>query len=207
MADGGKMLIGKLDAARRQLHAAIKEWFCGGDPVVTHTLACAAYEIIHAISLHRNPNRRDLLFDTDNIKDEYRKEWKDHLRKPANFFKHADRDGDSVIEFDPRQSDGFIMFSILGLSLCRERSHPFENTWIVWAHIQNPKLLTEKGRKAFAENIPVESLNEARVMSRDQLFHAYCAASHRIVTGHAPTSRQPSYRRHSFPLSARVRGQ
>jgi hypothetical protein len=178
-----KLTIGKFDAARRQLNAAIKEWFCGGDPVVIHTLASAAYEIIHALSLQRNPNRRDLLFDTDNIKDEFRKDWKDLLRKPANFFKHADRDGDSVIEFNPRQSDGFILFSSLGVSLCGERNTTVESAWIMWLQIQDPKYLTEKGRKFFADKIPIESLEYARSLSPADFFHYFCEASHMIATG------------------------
>jgi hypothetical protein len=63
--------IGKLDAARRQLETAIILWFTDGDPVAIHTLAFAAYEIIHVVSKKRDPNRRDLLFDPLVIKDEY----------------------------------------------------------------------------------------------------------------------------------------
>jgi hypothetical protein len=40
----------KLDVARRQLQTAITLWFTDGDPVSIHTLAFAAYEIIHVIS-------------------------------------------------------------------------------------------------------------------------------------------------------------
>lgn len=189
MTEESKLIIGKLDAARRQLSHAIREWFCGGDPVVIHTLACAGYEIIHDISLQRNPNRRDLLFDADRIKDEYRKEWKDLLRKPANFFKHADRDGDSVIEFNPRQSDGFILFSILGVSLCGERNNTVESAWMTWLQIQNPKYLTEKGRKFFAENIPIESIEYARSLSREEFFHVFCEASHMLKAGKTPPDR------------------
>jgi hypothetical protein len=191
MTEAPKLIVGKLDAARRQLHTAIREWFCGGDPVVVHTLACAAYEIIHALSLQRHPNRRDLLFDSDIIKDEYRKDWKDLLRKPANFFKHADRDGDSVIEFSPKQSDGFIMFSVLGVSFCGERNSTVELAWLWWLQIQHSKYLTEKGRKFFADNIPTESLEGARGMSREEFFRGFCEACQMIA---APPNRSPARR-------------
>ena len=197
-----KFTIGKLDAARRQLDTAIDDWFCGGDPVVVHTLACAAYEIIHALSLKRNPNRRDLLFDNDNIKDEHRKEWNDLLRKPWNFFKHADRDGDSVIEFDPRQSEGFILFSIIGIGLCGERINTEESAWTMWLQVQHPEFLTEKGRKFFAENVPVDSLDQAKRMSREEFFHGFCDASHMIAAGNAPPGRPLPHQRRTF----RIRG-
>ena len=56
--------ISKLEAARRQLRTAITLWFTGGDPVAIHSLAFAAYEILHAISEKRDPNRIDLIFDS-----------------------------------------------------------------------------------------------------------------------------------------------
>jgi hypothetical protein len=52
------LTIGKLDAARRQLSTAITLWFGSDDPVSIHTLAHAAYEIIHTVSRKRNPDRR-----------------------------------------------------------------------------------------------------------------------------------------------------
>jgi hypothetical protein len=45
--DETKITISKFDAARRQLNTAITLWFADGDPVAIHTLAYAAYEIIH----------------------------------------------------------------------------------------------------------------------------------------------------------------
>lgn len=200
-AEKQKLIIGKLDAARRQLNTAIREWFCGGDPVVIHTLACAAYEIIHALSLQRNPNRRDLLFDNDNIKSEYQKDWRDILRKPANFFKHADRDGDSVIEFSPQQSHGFILFSILGVQLCGERINTIESAWLMWLQIKNPKYLTEKGRKYFADNIPIESLEHARSLSREDFFEFFCTASQIIAAGETMPKRSIPRRVHRLDIS------
>jgi hypothetical protein len=87
--------ISKLDAGRRQLETAITLWFNDGDPVSTHTLACAAYEIIHVVSSARN-RTRDLLFDKLVVKDEYRSAWNQRLKEPANFFKHARNDPDGT---------------------------------------------------------------------------------------------------------------
>ena len=81
-----ELKIGKLDAARRQLETAIALWFKGGDPVSIHTLAYAAYEIIHTVSKKRNPNRRDLLFDTLLVRDEYRKEFAELDQTSRKFF-------------------------------------------------------------------------------------------------------------------------
>src|SRR3954447_21828987 len=95
----GKLKLTKVEAARRQLRTAIELWFAEGDPVSIHTLAFAAYEIFHFISKKRNPSRRDLVFDSRIVKDKYRKQWNDIIKREANFFKHADRDADGTIDF------------------------------------------------------------------------------------------------------------
>jgi hypothetical protein len=172
-----KLTIGKLDAARRQLHVAIREWFCGGDPIVIHTLACAAYEIIHAISLQRLPERRNLLLDTNVFRPEIRKQ----LRKPANFFKHADRDGDSVIEFSPVLTEAFILYSIIGVMACGEGNNDNEAAWLLWFWLQNPKHCPERWRKALFADIGIETMNLLRAMSRKEFF-PLAVARFRAVT-------------------------
>lgn len=60
-----KLTITKLDAARRQLHTAIVLWFNDGDPISTHTLASAAYEVVHV--LLTLAGHQSLLFDSDLV--------------------------------------------------------------------------------------------------------------------------------------------
>ncbi|MEK7992289.1 MAG: hypothetical protein AAB403_00650 [Planctomycetota bacterium] len=98
-----KLKVSKLDAARRQIDTAIALWFDDGDPVAVHTLTAAAHELVH--TLYKKRGLHDLLFDSDWIKDEYRKQWSDKLRANANFFKHADRDAEAELEFDPILND------------------------------------------------------------------------------------------------------
>ncbi len=123
--------ISKLDAARRQLRTAITLWFNNGDPVSVYALAFAAYEIFHMVSVKRDPHRRELFFDTSIIKDEYRREWRGHIRREANFFKHGDRDPEAVIDFNPEMSQWFIFFSILGRESCGE-SASLENRLFIF---------------------------------------------------------------------------
>ena len=129
--------IAKLESARRQLDTAIRLWFEEGDPVSIHTLACAAYEIIHVISKKRN-RARDLLFDSLIIKDEYRREANAVLKKPANFFKHARNDADASIEFHPTISELFILFSILGLELSGEQKTDAERAFLFGSFFKSP---------------------------------------------------------------------
>src|ERR1700730_15650904 len=103
-----KLRISKIEAARRQLDSAIELWFLDKDEVSVHTLAAAAYQLVHDLKEHKGL-ARELLYDSAMIKDEYRKQWIKVIKKPMNFFKHADNDPEEALEFSPLGSIGFIM--------------------------------------------------------------------------------------------------
>jgi hypothetical protein len=165
------LTISKLDAARRQLQTAITLWFAGGDPVSIHTLAYAAYEIIHAVSKQRNPGRRDLLFDSALIKDQYRRQWAESIKKHANFFKHAQNDGNSIIEFKPAISEMFLFYSLYGMELCGERHNDEESAFIYWINIHRTDLLTDSGREKYEQSLPVETRNILKSIRKDEFLH------------------------------------
>ena len=54
MAHQAEILITKLEAARRQLCAAIRMYFSAEDELAIHTVASAAYGIIRDLKAHRN---------------------------------------------------------------------------------------------------------------------------------------------------------
>jgi hypothetical protein len=167
--------ISKLDVARRQLRTAITLWFGDGDPVSIHTLACAAYEIIHFISRKRGV-RRDLLFDTLVVKDEHQGAWAKLLKKPANFFKHANNDADATIDFKPTSSEGFIMFSLFALGLLQEPLESEESAFLSWFCFHKPHFLTEVGRERFVNSFPVEDLEGIRSLSKSEFFEVIRSA-------------------------------
>jgi hypothetical protein len=146
--------ISKCDAAKRQFRTAIRLWFDNGEPVAIHTLAFAAYEVLHSICLKRDPNHKPiLLFDSPLIEEDRRSEWNRLMRKEANFFKHADRDGDSVIEFNPEVSLFFIFFAAVARDDCGEPESDEESAFIVWLKISRPKMISEEGRKKFKRRL------------------------------------------------------
>jgi len=165
-----KIKVPKLDAARRQLNMAIKLWFNGEDPVAIHTLAFAAYEVLHVISKKRNPYRQDLLFDSDLIKDEYRKDWNDFIKKPGNFFKHAKNDADETIEFDPMLSELFLLFAIAAVGSCRELPNDEESVFTLWLAFHMPNILTEEGRKLYIDRFSVDELEKIKSIPKRDFF-------------------------------------
>jgi hypothetical protein len=51
--------IAKLDAAERQLTAAIRLFFQEGDSLAVHTLACAAHDVLQSLMRHRGLGKHD----------------------------------------------------------------------------------------------------------------------------------------------------
>lgn len=172
--------ISKLDAGRRQLRTAITLWFNGGDPVAIHTLAFAAYEVLHYLSQKRDPSRQDLIFDSAWVKTEFRRHWNQKVRKEANFFKHADRDGDSVIEFDPSFSEYFLLFAIVARSLCGEPGSDEESAFLKWIYINQPHVLTEQGKDALTNHIPVEDIRYVRGRPKSEFFDCFLKARRNV---------------------------
>jgi len=105
-----KLLISKLDAAKRQLETAIRIYFSSGDPVSIHTLTAAAYNVVRDVN--KNMGGEKLLAKEgflEYIKEGHEQEVWEIINKAENFFKHADRDHDSTIEFNPAQSEFLIL--------------------------------------------------------------------------------------------------
>jgi len=163
----------KLEAARRQLGTAVSLWFAEGDPVSTHVLAYAAYEIIHVVSKKKNRNREGLLFDSPYIRDDKRSEFNIILKKHANFFKHANNDADATIDFLPQVPELFIMYAIFGIELCGEQLNDAELAFMMWHYLHDPAILNEAGREKILESAPVNQLKVLRDIRRDEFLKLF----------------------------------
>ncbi len=100
----------KLDAIRAQLNAAIEMFFTSENIVATHTLAAAAYNALKDIAKHEGAEH-------PFIKSEYLQSLTEAeqtrtiklLNEPENFFKHADRDPNAAIQFNPELTELFLI--------------------------------------------------------------------------------------------------
>lgn len=89
--------ITKIDAARKQLVSAVQMFFNNGDPVSVHTLATSAWEIVYTLS--KREGIEGLSSETEGRLTTGKRLREDYINKPyRNFFKHADRDPDAVLE-------------------------------------------------------------------------------------------------------------
>src|SRR3990167_8491125 len=165
--------IKKIDAARRQLDTSIELWFFQKDAVSIHTLACSAYQILHDINQHRKGP--ELIFDNIAIKDEFRLLAKSYLKKTYNFFKHAEKDPnpESTIDFNPSSTEGFIIFSILGLEYLGIKPNSIRSAFIIYQCFHNPELFKKKGLHSIFKDIPSNQRREIMNLKRCQFFENY----------------------------------
>lgn len=164
--------ITKLAAAERQLDTAIALWFSEADTVSIHTLTCSAHEIIRTTN-RLQKEHKDILYDSLRIKEEYRKKWADTLKQHYNFFKHAVRDPDKTITFNPRITEVFILCSIDGLELLGIKPNIIREAFNVWTYIHRTSLLTEKFKKLFINLFSANDLREIKRIQRREFFHSY----------------------------------
>jgi len=99
------MKITKLDAARRQMDAAIGLYFNEGDEIAVHTLVGAAHILI--IDLSKAAQLQSVI--DRHIKPEMRWKFEGVIRKPQNFLKHAEDDPNETFDFNPHNT-GLMLF-------------------------------------------------------------------------------------------------
>jgi hypothetical protein len=119
------IVISKLDSAMRQVDEAIYLFFGKRDVVAIHTLASAAYQVVTDICKHRGIARE---LEDSTILEEFgvKKELLAAVRKPQNFFKHADKDHEGTVQLNPMLSVCIMMSTVqyllqLGIKPSAER--------------------------------------------------------------------------------------
>lgn len=165
-------LVSKLDAAQRQLETAIQLWFNEQDTVSILTLAASAHQIVH--DLNSKVGGDDLLFDTPFVKDEFRRDFIRLMKKPWNFFKHADQDKSSdFIELRESSIAGFILYSIKGLTQLGRPPSGLRAVFLLWIGIQHPERLLS--RESFRSEFKIDEATESflQPLSRSEfLLHS-----------------------------------
>jgi hypothetical protein len=140
-------------------------------------LAGAAYQIIHDLKEHRG-EVRPLLYDADQIKDEYRNQWINLVKRAVNFFKHADKNPDDTVVFSPSQNMLFLMSAAGGIRLLGEQTSHAVNAFTFWMVINKPTWITPQFRKLFEDRISVEDLQEFKTtISKKDFFEIYTDTS------------------------------
>jgi hypothetical protein len=163
-----KIKISKLDAAKRQLETAIRLYFNYGDPVAIHTLACAAHEILS--DLNKKYSGKPMVVSDFMIKDEYKKHFMKMIREPQNFFKHANKDPENTIDFNPDVSHFFIFDAISKYQEITEEIVPFFVIFRGWFGAQHIDIFYfSNEKKVFISNTISKYGNDRSAYFSDML--------------------------------------
>ncbi len=104
-------IITKIEGASRQLNTAIRLFFDADDSVSVHTLAAAAANVFADLverrsgASWRTRTRESSMLSMKEVKAILHEEW--------NFFKHADRDPDSVLQFNEELAADLMFMATL----------------------------------------------------------------------------------------------
>jgi hypothetical protein len=167
--------ITKMDAAHRQIRAAIRMWFTEEDPVAIHTLIAAAHELLH--TLFKRKGLSGLIFDSPIIREEYRGDAAKRIKAPATFFKHSQRDPDAVIDFYPRMNELLLFACVHALGRMDEPNSLEYDSLLWWIWVHYPKFFPAD---TIRYQIPTDVFQDVTRTSRKEFFEI-CNALWRAV--------------------------
>lgn len=133
--------ITKLQAAKRQLSVAIRLFFKRADSLAVHTLVSAAYQILWDLARRRGAT--SIVKGNARIRLEKQGEWERILNRAQSFLKHADRDPDATLEFDPELTSFFLFDAVV--LYYQLTSAPFHEgtVYMTWFTVKHHDLLLE----------------------------------------------------------------
>jgi hypothetical protein len=140
-SDYTTITLNKAAVARRQLREATILFLEKRDIVSVHTLATAAYQILYDIA--QKQGLKDMLYDSDIIKDDYRSQFKVHINIEKNFFKHADKDHDKNIEFNTSVTEWFLFSAAHLVRQIYRDMFPENYVYVWWYTVNHPEFLKE----------------------------------------------------------------
>jgi hypothetical protein len=149
-------VVNKRDAARRQLENAVHMYFDGGDPIVIHTLALAAYGIIEGIN---NGRRGPKMYFTDEmyrfVSPAKRKSFETAMHNHRNFFKHGCKSPDATLDFNTDVTDVVLFEACDKYIKLTEDFVPSLVAMLVWYCVEGKKLVNPHPRVSkFLDDLP-----------------------------------------------------
>jgi hypothetical protein len=123
--------ISKLDAARRQILAAIHLHWYFREPIAVYSLASNAAEICDTLLKKRDSFR--LRQEIATISGCTEREIADLFNRPRNFMKHADRDPDAISpEIEDADCDAALLTACLDYMMTAGRSPYIFGIFVTW---------------------------------------------------------------------------
>ncbi len=147
MLEVNRIYISKLDAAKRQLEIAIRLFLCNLDIVAIHTLTAAAHSLLR--DLGKKQNKESLIKDGTirQFKPEYQKMFSRKLNEAENFFKHADRDNNKLLDFPLLPTELLLWDACSMYFNLTQEDTPLIKIYKWWFFTKYPDFLADKNTK------------------------------------------------------------
>lgn len=126
--------MSKAEAAERQLVVAIDLWFHDRDILAVHSLASATYQVLRKLHEHHGTGfvgARETLVSLGRSKAE-QKELTEALNRAANYLKHADKDPDETLDYNPDMTFLLMVECSKSLQALNGRFPPECNALLSW---------------------------------------------------------------------------
>jgi hypothetical protein len=145
-------LISKLDAAKRQLDCAISLFLSKQDSLAIHTLAYAAYRLVHD---HHPKNVKAILEEFERIVS---------FRAIPNFLKHANSDAGAIL--DDHSLETTWLTIAVAIRLWNELGQQKTNAMLEFAKLPNPYKPGHQASAAF-EYVQHGSISDPNTAAAD----------------------------------------
>jgi hypothetical protein len=144
----------KLEAARREINAAIRMYFNSEDPVAVHAVVAGGTQIISDLG-KRKGLQLGIESGVKHIRPERQKEFREMMREPQNHIKHADHEGDEdkILEYRPATIEFYLYLGAGGYQEYTGMDTPETRVFMWWFAACNPDLLNEPTQKAQVEDM------------------------------------------------------
>ena len=168
---GKTIKISKLDAARRQLDCAIELWFRSGDPVSIQALIYNAHQIIQDVNEKRGNEQQGTVLGMvqRHVKPEHVEEVVKLWKKPMNFVKHADRDPDGILEFNPDLAEIEMVLCLVGLGLLGEQPSDVMRVLRLWHCLHKPELILD-GANPVVRSFDANQIEDMRQVEKHEFL-------------------------------------
>lgn len=140
-----KIKVTKIEAAERQIETSIFMFFRNDDALSIHTVTCAGLGVMEALAKQYNKKSSISLIE-ELVVEHKRGEMKRLLNKPQNFLKHADKDPEDILEYNPNILEYYLFFACNSYHEFTGKMTDAIWWYMLWFSMVHPNLLSFPGK-------------------------------------------------------------
>ena len=142
--------VSKLEAVKQQIDEAILMFFNRRNSIVIHTIVGAAHQVLHDLA-----DRENSMIKNDRAAESSGKgkTWYTRLNKEYNFFKHAEKDKNEKIMFDPLLFTYYLIDCVYMYRALTNTSPHSHKVFDMWFALSNTEAIGDQEVRRVAEQL------------------------------------------------------